>query len=495
MTQTGQVDPNRRTAPLRSPSAPLRPQRDGAPAAPAAPAAGLDNASLSGAKGTRPLSEALAEAQKKNPLATFGNKVVDGSRDLIQSGYRYPPNLTTQYYHSPGKVGCCADFVADSYAKAGYPLGQDAKSKGYNPHYCPSMIKYFQKEQQLISKDSKAHVGDAVFFDWDKDGTSDHLAIVTKVDEQGRPTEIMESNRFNQPAHSTPVDPRKLGSVMAYGRLTGAGADDGAAAQLPPVTNPAGPAGPSYGASPSGGYGRASAPQGGGRATLPASGEVPSAPAPARSLAMMAALQMLYETVADAYGIKEEDAQSLVEAARAGKDVKAMASKMGVPQHKLAGLEKAVKEAAGKADGIVGKNNLPLPRKDDAWGMDADAGKEVFAKHKAEIEKAAREAGVEPEALGAYLWMHDDFALGADPKATIQKAAGELKAALKEGDLAGSVSEALDPEGKMSPEDKAETLQLFANRYAALKDPAPADGGADARPGAGEKPDAAAKKD
>ncbi len=467
MTQPGRLDPARRTAPLRSPSAQLQvQQRDGAPAA----APERDRASLSGTKGTRPLSEALAEAQKKNPMATFGNKVVDGSRDLIQSGYRYPPNLTSQYYHSPNKVGCCADFVADSYAKGGFPLGQDAKSKGYNPHYCPSMIKYFAKEQQLISKDSPAHVGDAVFFDWDKDGTSDHLAIITKVDSNGKPTEIMESNRFNQPAHSTPVDARKLDSMMAYGRLEGAGADDGAAALLGPVTNPAGPAGPSYGASPGGGYGRAAAPRGRGVSNLPANGEVPSAPPPARNPAMMAALELLYSAISDAYGLKDEDAQELVEAARAGKDVKALAAKKGVPAGKLSGLEKAVKEAAGKADGMVGPNNLPLPRKDDAWGMDVDQGQQAFAKHKADIEKAAKEAGVEPEALGAYLWMHEDFDLGTDPKATIAQAATELKEAQKKGDLAGTVSEALDPTGKMSEEDKAATLQLFANRYAALKE-------------------------
>lgn len=467
MTQTGQVDPTRRTAPLRSPSTALRQQRDGAPSA---PATDQDRASLSGAKGTRPLAEALAEARARNPLATFGNKVVEGSRELIQNGYRYPPNLTTQYYHAPGKVGCCADFVADSYARAGFPLGQDARAKGYNPHYCPSMIQYFRKEQQLVSKDSKAHVGDAVFFDWDRDGTADHLAIVTRVDERGRPTEIMESNRFNQPAHASPVDAGKLASVMAYGRLEGAGADDGAAAQLPPVTNPAGPAGPSYAASAGGSLGRAAAPRGSGRATLMPGGEVPNALPPARSLAMMAALKLLYEAVANAYGMSDDEARDLIEAARAGKDVKALASKLGVPGHKLAGLEKAVRDAAGKADAIVGKNNLPLPRENDAWGMDADAGKAQFERHKAEIEKAAREVGVEPKILGAYLWMQEDFELGADPAASIRRAAGELAVARVKGDLAATALAALDPEGNMSPQDRAETLQLFANRHAALKD-------------------------
>jgi hypothetical protein len=464
VTQPGRIDNVRRTAPLRSSSQQLAPQRDGAPEAQ------RDRANLSGTQGTRPLSEAVAEAQQKNPLATFGNKVVDGSRSLILDGYRYPPNLTSQYYHAPGKVGCCADFVADSYANAGYNLGADAKSKGYNPHYCPSMIKYFANEQQLISKDSPAHVGDAVFFDWDKDGTSDHLAIITKVDANGKPIEIMESNQFNQPAHSSPMDPRRLGAVMAYGRLEGAGADDGAAALLPAITNPAPRSGPSYGATGSGSYGHASAPRGSGYTRTGPNGEVPSAPSPARSMAMQAALALLFETLDDAYGLKDEQAQKLVEAKRTGQDVGALAKQMGVPLSKMPKLLKDVAEAAQKADGLFGKNNLPLPRKDDAWGMDADAGQDVFARHQADIEKAAQDAGVDPKALGAYVWMNGDFDLGADPKATIAKAAADLKAGWKADDMSGSVMAALDPEGKMSQEDREATLQLFANRYAALKD-------------------------
>ncbi|MBM3266891.1 MAG: CHAP domain-containing protein [Candidatus Sericytochromatia bacterium] len=457
MTQAGKVDGARRTAPLRG---------TGLPSANAEAArlkAERDSASLSGTRGTRPLAEALEEAKQKNPLATFGNKVVDGSRELIASGYKYPPNLTTQYYHSPGKVGCCADFVADSYLEAGYDLGGDAKSKGYNPHYCPSMIKYFAKEQQLIDKASPAHVGDAVFFDWDKDGTSDHLAIVTKVDASGRPIEIMESNQFGQPAHSSPMDPRRLGSVMAYGRLTGAGADDGAAAQLGPITNPASGSGPAY-------SGRASAPRGTGYANPGPDGSVPSAPAPARTLAMQAALALLYETLSDAYGLKDEEVQSLIEAKRQGRDVRALAKEMGVPTLKLAQLDKEIGKAAEKAATLVGDNNLPLPRGDDGWGMDADQGQEIFARHRDAIEQAAKVAGVEPEALGAYLWLQDDFKLGDDPAATIRQAAADLKAAAKSGDLAGTALAALDPEGKMSPEDREATLQLFANRYAALKD-------------------------
>ncbi len=457
MTQAGRIDPTRRTAPLRNS------QFLSAGTGDRQATAERDNANLSGTRGTRPLAEALEEAKKKNPLATFGNKVVDGSRDLIQGGYKYPPNLTSQYYHSPGKVGCCADFVADSYAKAGFDLGGDAKSKGYNPHYCPSMIKYFAKEQQLIDKGSPAHVGDAVFFDWDKDGTSDHLAIVTKVDSSGKPIEIMESNEFGQPAHSSPMDARRLGSVMAYGRLTGAGADDGAAAQLGPVTNPATGSGPSY-------TGRASAPRGTGYASPAPDGSVPSAPAPARTMAMQAALELLYETISDAYGIDDEQVQSLIEAKRAGKDVKALAKEMGVSTLKLAQLDKEIGKAAQKAETLVGDNNLPLPRKDDAWGMDVDQGQDVFARHREAIEKAAKEAGVEPEALGAYLWMNDEFKLGADPKATIAQAAAELEEAIKQDDLAGTALAALDPEGKMSPEDRKIALQLFANRYAALKD-------------------------
>jgi len=135
--------------------------------------------------------------------------------------------------------------MAKSLNKPEYDIGAQMEAKGYNPHYCPSMIQYFQKEQMLLKPPSQGgtcHVGDAVFFNWDGSGTAQHAAIVTKVDAQGRPTQIMESNSFNQPAKVTDLVPGSgmYNRIVAVGRLKDATSNDEAANQLPALgANPA----------------------------------------------------------------------------------------------------------------------------------------------------------------------------------------------------------------------------------------------------------------
>lgn len=159
-----------------------------------------------------------------NPLNPGKPAIAQGALKLHNSGYKYPVNLTSQYRHVPGKIGCCADFVCDSYKEAGYDIGGDMVNKGYNPHYCPSMIGYFRNHQSLLSSSSKAQVGDVVFFDWDGGGQSDpdHVAVVMKVDDQGRPVQLAESRHFDSPTEITtmswnPADSRAR-AIVAYGR-------------------------------------------------------------------------------------------------------------------------------------------------------------------------------------------------------------------------------------------------------------------------------------
>lgn len=148
----------------------------------------------------------------------FEARVADQSRALIDSGYVYPPNLSDKYYHSPGKVGCCADFVCDANKAAGFDLNGTMKRLGMNPHYCPSMIDYFRGHQQFVPGKTGARVGDTVFFSWDGGAEPDHVAVVTAVDAQGRPTRIAESYNFNQKAHEVAIT-GKLDNVLGYGRI------------------------------------------------------------------------------------------------------------------------------------------------------------------------------------------------------------------------------------------------------------------------------------
>jgi flagellum-specific peptidoglycan hydrolase FlgJ len=196
----------------------------------------------------------------------IGNAVVDGSRKLHSNGYIYPPNLTSNYYHKPGKVGCCADFVADSYAEAAKALNNPKLDIGArmkasspptnNPHYCPSMIQFFQKEETLLKPNAKPQVGDVVFFDWDGNGAKDpdHVAIVSKVHPDGT-LELMESRKFNQPSEITTMKPgdSRYNNVVGWGRMKDATADNDAALQLEPLGSmPTRPGAFDTGAPPSG---------------------------------------------------------------------------------------------------------------------------------------------------------------------------------------------------------------------------------------------------
>ncbi|GEM_PF-2284766 len=196
----------------------------------------------------------------------IGNAVIDGARKLHAGGYVYPPNLTSQYVHRPGKVGCCADFVADAYAEAAKSLNNPKLDIGArmkaapdpmnNPHYCPSMIQFFQKEETLLKPNAKPQVGDVVFFDWDGNGAKDpdHVAIVTKVHPDGS-LELMESRKFNQPSEVTTMKPgdSRYDNVVGWGRMKDATADNDAALQLESLgAMPSRPGGFDTGAPPSG---------------------------------------------------------------------------------------------------------------------------------------------------------------------------------------------------------------------------------------------------
>lgn len=201
---------------------------------------------------TAPLAAVVAAA-KAEMSKHIGNEVVAGARALHERGYVYPRDLGANYCHKYSdcskSVGCCADFVSDSYkemsksmGKPEYDIGAQMQAKGYNPHYCPSMVAYFQKEQALLpapKEGGKAHVGDVVFFNWNNTGVADphHVAVVTKVDANGFPIELMESRHLNSPTEVTTLTPGDYRSehIVAIGRLKEATSDDEAANLLPPM--------------------------------------------------------------------------------------------------------------------------------------------------------------------------------------------------------------------------------------------------------------------
>jgi hypothetical protein len=168
--------------------------------------------------GSAPAAPVAAPAPA--PSGDFGGRVVAAARQLMANGYHYPPDLSAHYYHKRFEVGCCADFAVDSWTKAGVDVYQEMVDGGYNPHYCPSQMKFFldHPNHSLLGADKPAQVGDFVFFDWDGDNVADHTAIVTEVDGNGKPSRIIESYDFNLPVRERAIG-NSLNCVMGYGRL------------------------------------------------------------------------------------------------------------------------------------------------------------------------------------------------------------------------------------------------------------------------------------
>lgn len=262
VNQSRQVAPTRRTQPLQDLEK-LRAQQQAEQAR--KPGTDMLTRTAGATPSVASTSDVAAKARKA-AAEHIGNAVVDGSRKLHSNGYIYPPNLTSNYYHKPGKVGCCADFVADSYAEAAKALNNPkldigARMKAMpapmnNPHYCPSMIQFFQQEETLLKPGAKPQVGDVVFFDWDGNGAKDpdHVAIVSKVYPDGT-LELMESRKFNQPSEITTMKPgdSRYNNVVGWGRMKDATADNDAAMQLEPLGSmPSRPGAFDTGAPPSG---------------------------------------------------------------------------------------------------------------------------------------------------------------------------------------------------------------------------------------------------
>ena len=87
------------------------------------------------------------------------------------------------WYGIPGysHAAWCAMYVSYCFSQAGFPLPAIQHSKGFA--YCPFGVSYFRKKGQLFKY---PEVGDIVFFDWQRDGTSDHVGLVLKVYGNGK---------------------------------------------------------------------------------------------------------------------------------------------------------------------------------------------------------------------------------------------------------------------------------------------------------------------
>jgi hypothetical protein len=71
-------------------------------------------------------------------------------------------------------VAWCAIFVSWCYSQAGFPLPNIGYKKGMAG--CQTAVNHFKESKEIIFMEN-LKVGDLIFFDWNKDGRFDHVAM------------------------------------------------------------------------------------------------------------------------------------------------------------------------------------------------------------------------------------------------------------------------------------------------------------------------------
>ena len=128
-----------------------------------------------------------------------------------QIGYVEGRNNFSKYgkwYDQPGYANAawCAMFVSWCFHEAGSPLPPIQHPKGFA--YCPFGVNYFRKIGRFYQTPA---VGDIVFFDWQRDGTSDHVGLVLEVKSSKNIITIEGNTSYRNQSHG--------GQVMKRSRL------------------------------------------------------------------------------------------------------------------------------------------------------------------------------------------------------------------------------------------------------------------------------------
>ncbi len=113
------------------------------------------------------------------------------------------------WYGFPSRVEWCACFISWCANECGY-IEAGAVSKF---SYCPSGVQWFRDAGLWLPGGSEPAAGDIAFFDWNGDGTSDHVGIAESCDGSTvRTVEGNSSDSCRQRSYSM-----SSGSIMGYG--------------------------------------------------------------------------------------------------------------------------------------------------------------------------------------------------------------------------------------------------------------------------------------
>ncbi|MFN8611997.1 MAG: CHAP domain-containing protein [Vulcanimicrobiota bacterium] len=107
----------------------------------------------------------------------------------------------------------CAAFAINILKDAGILDTSGLK----NPNYCPEIVSWAKQKGIWMERNSTPKPGDAILFDWEGDGTSDHIGIVEKV-EGGKITTIEGNSSDSVKRNSYEIGSSKiLGFVKTKG--------------------------------------------------------------------------------------------------------------------------------------------------------------------------------------------------------------------------------------------------------------------------------------
>lgn len=136
-----------------------------------------------------------------------------GSGDIVEVALSQVGNVGGAPYWSwygfSSRVEWCACFVSWCANESGYiEAGAIPKFS-----YCPSGVQWFRDAGLWLPGGSEPAPGDIVFFDWDSDGTSDHVGIVESCDGSTvRTVEGNSSDSCRQRSYSVASS-----SILGYG--------------------------------------------------------------------------------------------------------------------------------------------------------------------------------------------------------------------------------------------------------------------------------------
>lgn len=101
------------------------------------------------------------------------SKIVEIAKKELSEGSHDGGQKYWQWYGFSSRVEWCAIFVSYCADKSSLKMDKFA--------YCPTGIATFKTKNQWLDKGKEPKSGNIIFFDWNNDGTSDHVGIVKEV--------------------------------------------------------------------------------------------------------------------------------------------------------------------------------------------------------------------------------------------------------------------------------------------------------------------------